>query len=315
VKYRQLNLNLLVVLDVLLREKSVSRTAARLHLTQAAVSVQLAKLREHFSDELLVVQPGRWVELTDFGRRLIDPVSDLLEKTEAILEMRAAFDPANAERRFRIATADIETAIVLSRVSRRLSTEAPGIHLQMKELHPGRHLESAAVSTVLEQTNNDFIIVPKGVHSLQHDFDFLYRQPYVCLLCKDNPEVGATLDRQQYLEMTHVVRQFGDEDCGTFDANYLRAHGLQRKTGPVVDTYMVIPEMLVGTSYIATVHQQLAEDFVTRYPLRIVPCPIELPNVESVLQWRPHLNADPAALWLRGIFQDVAPTQPRRLAA
>lgn len=313
-KYRQLNLNLLVVLDILLREQSVGRAALRLNLTQAAVSLQLARLRAHFGDDLLV-QSGRRTELTRFAADLRAPLATLLEETEAFLELRSSFDPGQAERRFRIATADIETAVLLSRVNRRLSSEAPGIHLHVNELHPGRRLESNAVAAFLDQKNNDFIIVPRGVHSESHPFETLYEQSYVCLLCRDNPLVGENLSREQYLSLTHVVRLFGDDDCPTFDGNYFHTAGLERKIGPVVDTYMLIPHMLVGTPYVATVHARLAEDLMARYPLRVVPCPVDLPRIESVLQWRTHLDQDPAAIWLRGLLQEVAPTQSLAHAA
>jgi DNA-binding transcriptional LysR family regulator len=186
-------LNLLLVPGVLF----VSKASMRLNLTQAAVSVHLLKLRAHFEDELPVLHPGRKVELTELAMRLID--------------MRSSFEPGKSTRRFSIATTDAKAAVILTRLSRRLATEAPGVQISFVR----------SVRVVLWKERRWRISSNRiaRISSLCRAASIRDAIPLTCftaspvsVVCADNPLVGATLSEAQYPDLTHVVRVFGEDE-------------------------------------------------------------------------------------------------------
>ena len=135
-----LDLNLLVALDALFAEKSVSRAGERLHLSQSATSGALARLREAFHDPLLV-QVGRRMTLTPLAEGLVEPVRDFLMQAEAILNNSPAFDPLNSTRKFRLLMSDYAQTVVMTEALPRLQNLAPGVTIEIVPI-VGDHADS-----------------------------------------------------------------------------------------------------------------------------------------------------------------------------
>ncbi len=128
--FHKLDLNLLVALDTLLEEKSVSRAADRLNLSQSAMSSALSRLRDYFGDELLI-PVGRRMEPTALALSLASPVRDILQRIRTTVQTRPSFDPGTAQRRFRIMTSDYLIEVLLAEAVRELAVIAPVIQLQV----------------------------------------------------------------------------------------------------------------------------------------------------------------------------------------
>src|SRR5262245_4933192 len=111
-RFNRLDLNLLVALDALLAEQNITRAAERLHLSQSAVSGALARLREHFQDELLV-QVGRRMTRTPLAESLAQPVREILAQVQATVERRPGFDPSTSDRQFSIMVSDYVTTVLM----------------------------------------------------------------------------------------------------------------------------------------------------------------------------------------------------------
>ncbi|MEI9963495.1 MAG: LysR family transcriptional regulator [Caulobacteraceae bacterium] len=287
-----LDMNLLATLDMLLEERSVSKTAARLNLSQAAVSAQLARLRGHFGDALFVPS-GRGIAPTAFAAQISDDVRELMDRVRALTATRQSFDPAAARRRLHIAAGDIDTFLLIRRLNQALLAEAPEIQISIVAAQP-------------DPRRADFMIVPMGVHRPELPTAPLYQDRYVCLMDRRHPSLGETISEAQYLEATHIVRRNGVNDTPSLEALLIKRMGLQRIEGPVVDAYSTIPFLLVGTPYVSTVPQRFAEEMARLFPLRIVELPFDFPTQTLALQWQAVLEGDMAAMWLKRRLQDVA---------
>lgn len=289
---RALDINLLLTLQVLLEEQSVSRTAARLGITQAAVSSQLARLRKHY-DNPLFISSGRGMKPTAFASELAEPVRELVDRARQIMAIRSGFDRRTTQRRFRIQAGEIETLVLLAEVNRQLLREAPGIQTLTSVSSPN-----------LKHT--DLAIVPIEMQVDEMRKVNLYQDRHVCLVCRNNPLFGDTISMQQYLDATHILRRNPRTGAPDQMTAWLKREGFRRLEGPMVEAISSVPFVLCGSPYITTVLASFAAEMVRYFPLRIVELPFEMPIQNFLLQWYPSLEQDPAGVWLRDLIIETA---------
>ncbi len=288
------DLNLLVVLDALLEERNVTKASQRVHIGQSAASGALARLREYFGDELLV-PVGRRLVLTALAESLVVPVRDTLLQARATIARKPGFDPATAERRFLICASDYATTVLLAKTVQRVANEAPSVVLDIRSPMP-RALE------VFERGDIDLLVMPEPYMSaFPEPKTRLFEDSHVCMVWSDNPLVGETFSFEQYMALGHVAVHFGDAQSLSFEEWFLPRAGQQRKIELVVDNFSIVPQVLLGTHRVATLHRRQAEHFAQHLPLRLIDTPFEMPPLVEVLAWPAHLAHDPAHLWLRGI--------------
>ena len=299
-RFRDLDLNLLVVLDALLAEQNVSRAAERLNLTQPAISNSLARLRVHFNDDLLV-KYGRRMVPTPLADRLREPVHDVLLQMQTIADTRPAFDPLTANRTFAIIASDYVAATLLAEAAIRLQTNAPNIGLVTLPLTE-RNLDS------FSRGETDLLISPESAIDGGHRKRFLYREQFTCVAWRENDTIGDTIGLEEYLAQTHVIAAFDDQRMLSFDEAYLKAKGHVRRIGVILQSYTLLPLFVVGTNHLATVHSRIAQRFIETMPIKIVEPRIAFPVVNESLQWHRHIELDPANQWLRSFLLDVAST-------
>src|SRR6516225_1962449 len=140
VNFARIDLNLLVYLDALLRERSVTRAATRIGIGQSAMSHNLARLRELFGDELLTRGPDG-MRLTPRAMALLEPLKTLLAQVEALVSRDQTFDPATAVRTFRFGLPDSMEILIMPRLLARMREVAPGIHLRLYNIDSSRLLD------------------------------------------------------------------------------------------------------------------------------------------------------------------------------
>ncbi|QRK06866.1 LysR family transcriptional regulator [Archangium violaceum] len=302
-RFQNLDLNLLVALDVLLEERNVSRAAARLHLSQSAMSGALGRLREFFGDELLV-QVGRQMVPTPRAESLAHQVRDILLRIQSAVEAKPSFDPASARRTFRIVTSDYITEVLLADVVRRLKRVAPGISLEL--IPPG-----TSTSECLQRGELDFVITP-DTHMLDlHPKEILFEETYCCVVWTGNTRVGDALSLEQYLESGHIGVALSRQ-APSADQGFLERFGHERRIEVTVPSFCSVPHLLVGTDLVATMHSRLARLYARLLPLRILPLPIEFPTLIEMVQWSRYFESDPGLLWMRELFQACVAEQESR---
>jgi LysR family nod box-dependent transcriptional activator len=290
--FHGLDLNLLVALNALFAERSVSRAGERLHLSQSATSGALARLRYAFRDPLLV-PVGRTMALTPLAEEMVEPVREFLLQAEFILHASPVFDPARSTRKFRLMMSDYVETVVMTEALPRIQKVAPAITFE---------LLSNDGSQVLERGEIDLSITPGRYLSPQHPSEPLFDDDYVCLVWSENSEVQRSLSLDQYLALGHVIVQYGSQrQLPAFDEWF--GERFERRVEVVTTTFNLVPQLLIGTSRIATVHRRLATFYEQYLPLRFVAPPLAIPRLEEFMQWHRSRHHDPGTAWLRSVLK------------
>lgn len=306
-QFRGLDLNLLVILDALLAEQSITRAAERIHLGQPATSGALARLREFFGDELLV-QIGHRMVLTPRAEALIDPVRNMLLQAEEIINKVPAFTPKTSTRSFRLMMSDYVAAVLIQPVLHRMQTLAPGVGIEILS-----NVESSIHS--LERGELDFLIAPKQYISKEHPCQDLFEDPYVCIVWSENQLVGDRLSLEQYLSLGHVAVRFGKQRTPPVDEWFLERYGHKRRVEVISPAFNLMPQLVLGTTRVATMPESLARWYAGYLPLRLIPPPVEIPPLSEVIQWHRYRELDSGTVWLRNLLKEVVQecriTQPQ----
>ena len=297
------DLNLLVALDALLTERSVTRAGNRLNLSQPAMSGALSRLRRYFNDDLLV-PVGRQMVLTPMAQGLVEPVRDILLQIRGTLGSKPRFDPATANRHLSVAVSDYVTEILMAEVLRRARLEAPHITFELRPV--GRRavedLESGAL---------DLLISPGDYVSTTQPTDVLFEDTFTCVVWAGNTSVGTSVTLEEYLRLGHVVVNVaGVESPSNYDEQFLRQSNVTRRVEISVPAFSLAPQLVVGTDRATTITTRLAVKYSRTLPLRLIPLPIAMPPMVEMLQWHKVGEYDPAHHWFRRLLKEVVRTLP-----
>ena len=290
-RFNHLDLNLLVALDVLLEEQNITRAAERLHLTQSATSGVLGRLRTYFEDELLV-QVGRKMQPTPYALELAKPVREVLLTIQSSITAKPVFDPATSKRHFRLITSDYLISVLFARVIQKIHHLAPLITFEM--LGPGDNS-----GDLLVRGEVDLMIVPERYIIEGHPAQLLFEEEQVCVVWKDHPHVGASLTLEQYMDMGHISVGFGRNRHLSIEDWFMNQYGFNRRLEVITNDFNTLPQLIVGTQRIATMHQRLARLYAEHLPLRILNPPVKLPVMREHMLWHRSMDGDPMHRWLR----------------
>ncbi|HKR45550.1 MAG TPA: LysR family transcriptional regulator [Paraburkholderia sp.] len=289
----RIDLNLLVSLDVLLAECNVTKAAARLHISQPALSAQLARLRDLFADPLLVpLQKGRGMSPTARALALHGPLRSALKTLGAVVQTELTFDPAKDERVFRIALGDNAMLAVGAPLAAYVASQTSGnVRLAFSMSEPGR------IGRFMEEGEFDVLIdseraIPAGLISA-----VLREEQFVMAQRKHHPRGKRSLDLKTYCAMRHVVVS-PDRDSfrGYMDA-YLEAIGERRTTVLAVPQAAMIPDVLTGSDCVCTLPRMLLARCLDVVDIFELPFTCEAYRLS--MAWHIRDDSDPAVMWLR----------------
>lgn len=294
---RDLDLNLLVVFNQLLLDRSVSVAADKLGLTQPAVSNALKRLRVVLNDELFL-RTARGMAPTPYALHLAEPVVYALNALQSALTHRDAFDPQNSRRTFHLAMTDIGEIYFMPPLMALLAREAPHIQLSTVRPHAGNLKDDMALGSV------DLAVGWQP--DLQTGFfqTRLFRQRYVCLFRRDHPVARSPMSLRQFSALEHVGVLSANTGHSDVDALLERA-GVQRNIRLRVPHFIAVGPILQSTDLIATVPQRLAERIEAPFVLASSPHPARLPDIAIHLFWHARYHRDPGSLWLRQRFVEL----------
>lgn len=301
-RFKHLDLNLLVALDVLLEEQNITRAAERLHMTQSATSGVLGRLRVYFEDDLLV-QVGRKMMLTPLARDLEIPVREVLLKIQTSITAKPVQDIAESKRHFRIMASDYLISVLFAEVIREVNLQAPLMTFEL--ISPGE-----TAREMLMRGEVDLMIAPDHYIVKEHPSQLLFEEQHVCVVCRDNQAVGERLTLEQYLELGHVSVVFGRNRTPGIEEWFMSEYGCKRRLEVITHDFNTLPQLVVGTQRVATVHSRLARLYARNLPLRIVPSPVALPAMQEYMSWHRSLDRDPVLAWLRGKLLEMASATP-----
>jgi DNA-binding transcriptional LysR family regulator len=298
VNLASLDLNLLVSLNALLQERSVTRAAARMGLSQPALSASLARLRRHFDDELLT-RIGNEYRLTPLALQLKDLVRIALTGVERVFTAQPEFDPASSTREFTLLVSDYVVAILGDTVAELLAEEAPHTRLRLATHSPA--IVDRAEQVLLSA---DLLFLPPGFLTGLSRQD-LYRDEWVCVVAADNPvvEVGLTVED---LETMPWVATYHGPTASTPAARQMRMLGIEPHVQVVNENFLTVPVLIAGSDRIALLQRRLVDLLPLNVGIRALDCPFEAGPLIEAMWWHPVYDDDPEHAYLRDVVVRAA---------
>ncbi|MGD9511891.1 MAG: LysR family transcriptional regulator [Geminicoccaceae bacterium] len=296
----RIDLNLLVALDALLTERSVTRAAARVGLGQSAMSHNLARLRTLFGDELLTRGPDG-MRPTPRAMVLVDPVRVALAQIQALVARDEGFDPRTAERQFRIGLPDGIEVLLGPTLLAHLCAEAPKLRVR---------LYSTDRLRLLDELDEDHIDLGVGIGAFpegkaHHKRRRLMTDPYLCMFNAERVGLTPPISLQDYVRLPHVLTSLRQGERGVVD-EALEKLGRSRTVVLTTPRFVVVPFLVAGAPVITTMHARLARLFAAALGLSLSPTPVELPEISVSLLWHASYDEDPGHRWLRRTVARIA---------
>lgn len=293
----EIDLNLLVVFKHLLAERSVSRVAEVLELSQPAVSNALARLRKLLGDELFLRTPSG-MEPTPFAEQLAESVTYGLGMIHGALNQRSSFEPATSNRAFVIGMTDVGEIYFLPRLLERLKRDAPGVSVST--------VRNTAVNLRDEMESGKVDLAVGLLPQLKAGFfqRRLFKQRYVCLLREGHKLARRKMSLAEFSAAEHLLVVADGTGHGKVD-EVLRRSGVERKVALTVPHFVAVGHILQATDLVATVPERLASRMTEPFGLVSVPHPATLPEVAINLFWHAKYHKAPANQWLRSLLFEL----------
>ncbi len=304
----RVDLNLLVYLDVLLRERNVTRAADQLGLSQPAMSHSLRRLRDLFEDPLLV-RTSDGMAPTERAEELRPIVRELLATVDKAVQPRTSFDPESAKRVFRIMASDYAESTLMPRILLRLRESAPGVTLDV--MTPSDVSYQDLEQGKIDMAINRFDALPQSFH--QKD---IWQDGFSCLMSATNP-VLESFTLESYLDAQHVwvsktgvgvgvgVNPDDVQRLGWVD-EALSRQGKKRRIRMFTRHYQAAMLLAEQTDLIVTLPSKAALLQRNNTRVEIRPPPFEIPPIDLKMAWSPLLHHNPAHRWMRQLTVDAA---------
>ncbi|MBG0810816.1 LysR family transcriptional regulator [Methylosinus sp. H3A] len=292
------DLNLLPIFAALMEERSVTRAAERLGMTQPAMSNALARLRAMLQDQLFI--RGRYgMQPTPIALELAPVIADALTKLDDAVLGQQDFDPAKAERLFTIAPNSYVEYVLAPAIVARLGRIAPGVTLRLTPY--GADLAETGVVSGATAMVLGRIVDPPDNLVVQH----LMEESLACVVRADHPEIGDKITRKQFEALRHVnVVPPGRLRVGLFQA--LARQELRRDVAISVTNFFAVAEMVAVTDYCATLPRLICRRLADDRRLKVLPAPVDLGTFPVEMAWHMRYRHDPAHRWLRSLIAEVA---------
>ncbi|MGI9383514.1 MAG: LysR family transcriptional regulator [Methyloligellaceae bacterium] len=293
-----IDLNLLLVFDAVMSERHVTRAGQRIGMSQPAMSNALNRLRHHLEDELFV-RGADGMRPTPRALELAEPIHSALAEIETALDP-AVFEPATANRTFRIGTNDYAVTTLIPTLAARLGEEAPGVNIRTVP-SAGRTLE------MLDDQEIDFGIAAFADIPERFDALSLIEDIFVVMMRRHHPLAKRPLTLGDYAAAKHLLVSPRGDGQGYVDTE-LRAHGLTRQIAVTINNFSSIPAILAASDLIVTTPKRVADIFAPLYDFHTLPAPVPGPHEFSTatLVWHRRLAGHPAHVWFRELLEGVA---------
>jgi DNA-binding transcriptional LysR family regulator len=285
-----IDIRLLLVFEALMRERSVSRAAQDVGMSQPAVSRALNTLRQMLKDELFIRSPSGMMP-TAQARDLAVPIREALARLQAIFEP-ANFIPEASKRTFRLAVSDHCSNLILPALGERVRREAPGIKLRVR---PRRHI---TVISELDMGEIDFALgiavdLPARIKQL-----ILFSEPYICVMRRTHPLAARRLRYEDFIAAEHLAVTHMGEATQALDV-LLRKESVKRRVAVTINQALLAPEVLLRSDLILTTHYHMVRRLPAFADLHTTPLPIAIEPLPVQLAWHGGLAKHPAHEWLR----------------
>ncbi len=286
---KRLDLNLLVTLETLLQEQNVTKAAERLHLSQPAVSAQLARLRQLFDDQLLL-PAKRGMTPTAKAQGLREPLQQALAGVRNTLTSHQHFEPLQAQLSATIACTDYLQSTVGINMIQRLRQQAPNIKLSLCALQPQR------LAQQMRDGDVDLALMSPSEAPLALRSKLLFDEDYVLVGRQQHPKLRDNISLADYLQLEHVVVSLNGGELRTPIDQLLAAQGHTRNVVLSVTSFLLVPELLAQSELVALLPRRLVRH---RSDLTQVPPPIAATGFSVGMFWHERNHGHNGQRWLR----------------
>jgi len=292
---RKVDLNLLVSLNVLLDENSVTGAARRLNLSQSSVSTQLSKLRLVFDDQLLVpASNGRGMLPTSKAKEIRASLKHLLHGLGELVSHGQEFDPQMDKRIFNVAIADYPLTIISNILIPRLFNEL-GDRVQI-----AFHTDVRQANEMMERGELDLVIASERGIPLDAKAALLFEEKFVLAQRKNHPRGTGTLSLDEYCQLKHILVSTSGGSFFGFMDEQLQSLGKSRRIALSITQFNMVNELLKGSDFVCTLPSRLVQyysDDLDEFEL-----PFEAKGFKLYLGWHTAYDKDPAINWLKKLF-------------
>lgn len=289
------DLNLMRVFLTVLHERSVTRAAQRLNLTQPAVSYALGRLREQFNDPLFV-RTATGMQPTPVAFALADPIERGMNSFAEAVSLRQQFDPATSTRRFRLSMSDIGEMVFLPPLMERVHALAPRLQIEVLEValeHLPHALKDGEVDLAIGN------LAGLGRHTCHAD---LFSERYACMGRRGHPVLSAGLTRSQFKRLDHILVASRASAHRLLD-DVLGEAGLHRQPYLTLPHFSAAAEIVRRTDLTVTLPYRAAIWFNRDNAFDIRPLPITLPPLCVTVHWHARFESDLGTMWLRRLVE------------
>lgn len=295
-RFKKLDLNLLVALDHLVTLKSVSLAAEKMFMSQSAMSNALNRLRQYFDDPLLV-QVGKRMEVTPRAEAMHPAIREILVRIEATIDTHPEFDPTQSSRTFNVLVSDYSLRVLIPLVLAEMERQDARVRLNLLT-------QSSTPHMMLERGDADLLISPDLFISPEHPSQLLFEDRYVVIACAHGPHAGAEMDLARYSTARHAVMLPPNTSgmSAPVEDRYLKQLGVARQVDMTTFSFLSLPYLVAGTSRIATVHSYLADHTMADAGIVHFPLPFDMPPFRQMMQWHSYRDQDPGIGWIRNLF-------------
>jgi DNA-binding transcriptional LysR family regulator len=293
---KRLDLNLLVTLETLLVERNVTKAAARLHLSQPAVSTQLSRLRHEF-DDLLLIPAQRGMTPTAKAMELLDPLRRALDQVRATVASHRNFDPAKARLTFAIACTDYLQAAVVKPLVAELRTRAPGVRVAL------RNLNLPQLETQMARGDVDLALMtpqaaPPGLRT-RHLFD----ERYVLIGRRKHPRLRDGITIAEFATLEQVIVSLDGGGFVTPVDSALAVLGHRRNVVLSAASFLFVPEIVTHSDFVALVPERLVRDRANK--LKVMDCPFPVEGFAVGMVWHERSHGHSGQRWIREAIVSV----------
>ena len=292
------DLNLLVVFDALLRTRSVTQAARQLGMSQPATSFALNRLRKTFRDPLFV-RTSRGIHPTPFSEAMAGPLEAIIDRIRTDLLHQPPFDPETVQRSVTLNMQDIGELVFLPQILERLSVLAPGLRLRTVNL-PAAELEPALRTGEVDLALGHFPELASAALYQQR----LFTHTFVCIVRADHPTIGGELTRKQFMEGRHAVVHPAGQLNDSLEAE-LQQQGLKRNVSVRLEHFLAVPTMLERSDLIFTVPYAIGERLARLAAIKLVKPPFKAKPRVVRQHWHSRFQHDAANRWLRGVTAEL----------
>ena len=291
---RSIDLNLLPVLDALLRHRSATLAARELDMSQSALSAALGRLRDLLGDQLFV-RTGRGLLPTPRADALAEPVADLLRQVREQVLPGGAFDAWTAKRNFNVLLSDVGAYVLLPRLVRAVREQAPGVSLTLRPITGARIAEDLAAGKT-DLAIGAYPGLPETLYQRR-----LFDRHFVCLVRRGHPVAkGKRLTLRTFASLPQLVVRMTSGIQDRIE-EVLSSQNLQRRDVLELPSYLMVPPLLDATDFLAVVPGQLADAFAGGGRYAVLPLPLETPPSVIHMHWHRRFQEDAANMWLRRV--------------